>query len=182
MTVCPSALPADEIMHQDITPLCAADIQDQLRKRFAYLSGECLAGPGPGRRGSTRPGVCLPLALRDLSGPVPRGGNWNSLCWRLLWVLPGAQDALAGPVRRRLSTHWQAASGRAGGQSGFREGRSPSAPGPGPLDPEFSRNRSGRNRAVWPVSVFLQRQGLGLLSERVWLLQLHPQERALECG
>lgn len=97
MTVCPSALPADEIMHQDITPLCAADIQDQLRKRFAYLSGECLAGPGPGRRGSTRPGVCLPLALRDLSGPVPRGGNWNSLCWRLLWVLPGAQDALAGP-------------------------------------------------------------------------------------
>ncbi|XP_015423904.1 PREDICTED: guanine nucleotide exchange factor DBS isoform X1 [Myotis davidii] len=30
---------ADEIMHQDITPLCAADIQDQLKKRFAYLSG-----------------------------------------------------------------------------------------------------------------------------------------------
>ncbi|XP_012519623.1 PREDICTED: guanine nucleotide exchange factor DBS-like, partial [Propithecus coquereli] len=29
----------DEIMHQDIVPLCAADIQDQLRKRFAYLSG-----------------------------------------------------------------------------------------------------------------------------------------------
>ncbi|XP_041586876.1 guanine nucleotide exchange factor DBS isoform X2 [Vulpes lagopus] len=29
----------DEIMHQDITPLCAADIQDQLKKRFAYLSG-----------------------------------------------------------------------------------------------------------------------------------------------
>uniref|UniRef100_A0A8C5VJ41 MCF.2 cell line derived transforming sequence like n=1 Tax=Microcebus murinus TaxID=30608 RepID=A0A8C5VJ41_MICMU len=31
--------PADEIMHQDIVPLCAADIQDQLKKRFAYLSG-----------------------------------------------------------------------------------------------------------------------------------------------
>ncbi|XP_027943136.1 guanine nucleotide exchange factor DBS isoform X2 [Eumetopias jubatus] len=31
--------PADEIMHRDITPLCAADIQDQLKKRFAYLSG-----------------------------------------------------------------------------------------------------------------------------------------------
>uniref|UniRef100_A0A2K5XI27 MCF.2 cell line derived transforming sequence like n=1 Tax=Mandrillus leucophaeus TaxID=9568 RepID=A0A2K5XI27_MANLE len=30
---------ADEIMHQDIVPLCAADIQDQLKKRFAYLSG-----------------------------------------------------------------------------------------------------------------------------------------------
>uniref|UniRef100_A0A2K6TLJ7 Guanine nucleotide exchange factor DBS n=1 Tax=Saimiri boliviensis boliviensis TaxID=39432 RepID=A0A2K6TLJ7_SAIBB len=29
----------DEIMHQDIIPLCAADIQDQLKKRFAYLSG-----------------------------------------------------------------------------------------------------------------------------------------------
>ncbi|KYO41328.1 hypothetical protein Y1Q_0006171 [Alligator mississippiensis] len=30
---------ADEIMHQDITPLCAADIEDQLKKQFAYLSG-----------------------------------------------------------------------------------------------------------------------------------------------
>ncbi|XP_006253485.1 guanine nucleotide exchange factor DBS isoform X9 [Rattus norvegicus] len=29
----------DEIMHQDIVPLCAADIQEQLKKRFAYLSG-----------------------------------------------------------------------------------------------------------------------------------------------
>nr|XP_020146099.1 guanine nucleotide exchange factor DBS isoform X2 [Microcebus murinus] len=34
-----AATPADEIMHQDIVPLCAADIQDQLKKRFAYLSG-----------------------------------------------------------------------------------------------------------------------------------------------
>lgn len=41
-----SALPADEIMHRDISPLCAADIQDQLKKRFAYLSGECRAGRG----------------------------------------------------------------------------------------------------------------------------------------
>uniref|UniRef100_A0A8B9XKX8 MCF.2 cell line derived transforming sequence like n=1 Tax=Bos mutus grunniens TaxID=30521 RepID=A0A8B9XKX8_BOSMU len=31
--------PADEIMHHDISPLCAADIRDQLQKRFAYLSG-----------------------------------------------------------------------------------------------------------------------------------------------
>ncbi|XP_058132386.1 guanine nucleotide exchange factor DBS isoform X20 [Dasypus novemcinctus] len=30
---------SDEIMHQDIVPLCAADIKDQLKKRFAYLSG-----------------------------------------------------------------------------------------------------------------------------------------------
>ncbi|XP_007501330.2 guanine nucleotide exchange factor DBS isoform X33 [Monodelphis domestica] len=29
----------DEIMHQDIVPLCAADIEDQLKKQFAYLSG-----------------------------------------------------------------------------------------------------------------------------------------------
>ncbi|XP_006883866.1 PREDICTED: guanine nucleotide exchange factor DBS [Elephantulus edwardii] len=29
----------DEIMHQDIVPLSAADIKDQLKKRFAYLSG-----------------------------------------------------------------------------------------------------------------------------------------------
>ncbi|XP_077830204.1 guanine nucleotide exchange factor DBS isoform X6 [Macaca mulatta] len=35
----PEATATDEIMHQDIVPLCAADIQDQLKKRFAYLSG-----------------------------------------------------------------------------------------------------------------------------------------------
>ncbi|XP_033033076.1 guanine nucleotide exchange factor DBS isoform X6 [Trachypithecus francoisi] len=34
-----TAMATDEIMHQDIVPLCAADIQDQLKKRFAYLSG-----------------------------------------------------------------------------------------------------------------------------------------------
>nr|XP_054385249.1 guanine nucleotide exchange factor DBS isoform X3 [Pongo abelii] len=34
-----TATATDEIMHQDIVPLCAADIQDQLKKRFAYLSG-----------------------------------------------------------------------------------------------------------------------------------------------
>lgn len=32
--------PTDEIMHQDIIPLYAADIQDQLKKQFAYLSGK----------------------------------------------------------------------------------------------------------------------------------------------
>uniref|UniRef100_A0A8C5EX75 MCF2L factor n=1 Tax=Gopherus evgoodei TaxID=1825980 RepID=A0A8C5EX75_9SAUR len=30
---------SEEIMHQDIIPLCAADIEDQLKKQFAYLSG-----------------------------------------------------------------------------------------------------------------------------------------------
>nr|XP_033803934.1 guanine nucleotide exchange factor DBS isoform X4 [Geotrypetes seraphini] len=29
----------DEIMHQDTFPLCATDIEDQLKKQFAYLSG-----------------------------------------------------------------------------------------------------------------------------------------------
>lgn len=30
----------DDIMHQDIVPLCAEDIEDELRKKFAYLSGK----------------------------------------------------------------------------------------------------------------------------------------------
>ncbi|KAM4044593.1 guanine nucleotide exchange factor DBS isoform 5-T5 [Anomaloglossus baeobatrachus] len=32
-------LQADDIMHQDTFPVCAADIEDQLKKQFAYLSG-----------------------------------------------------------------------------------------------------------------------------------------------
>lgn len=35
----------DEIMHQDIIPLYAADIQDQLKKQFAYLSGKTMGFP-----------------------------------------------------------------------------------------------------------------------------------------
>lgn len=35
----------DEIMHQDIIPLYAADIQDQLKKQFAYLSGKIVVFP-----------------------------------------------------------------------------------------------------------------------------------------
>uniref|UniRef100_A0A8C3E0K5 MCF.2 cell line derived transforming sequence like n=1 Tax=Corvus moneduloides TaxID=1196302 RepID=A0A8C3E0K5_CORMO len=42
----------DEIMHQDIIPLYAADIQDQLRKQFAYLSG--------GRGGDGCPVITFP--------------------------------------------------------------------------------------------------------------------------
>lgn len=58
-------------MHQDITPLCAADIQDQLKKRFAYLSGECRL-PGSVGAGSAWWVVGLPwiLVLHDLVGPV----------------------------------------------------------------------------------------------------------------
>ncbi|XP_063194054.1 guanine nucleotide exchange factor DBS isoform X4 [Chroicocephalus ridibundus] len=43
---------ADEIMHQDIVPLYAADIQDQLKKQFAYLSG--------GRGGDGCPVITFP--------------------------------------------------------------------------------------------------------------------------
>lgn len=32
-------------MHQDIIPLYAADIQDQLKKQFAYLSGKTMVFP-----------------------------------------------------------------------------------------------------------------------------------------
>ncbi|XP_063194019.1 guanine nucleotide exchange factor DBS isoform X1 [Chroicocephalus ridibundus] len=42
----------DEIMHQDIVPLYAADIQDQLKKQFAYLSG--------GRGGDGCPVITFP--------------------------------------------------------------------------------------------------------------------------
>uniref|UniRef100_A0A8C0C116 MCF2L factor n=1 Tax=Buteo japonicus TaxID=224669 RepID=A0A8C0C116_9AVES len=41
-----------EIMHQDIIPLYAADIQDQLKKQFAYLSG--------GRGGDGCPVITFP--------------------------------------------------------------------------------------------------------------------------
>lgn len=37
----------DEIMHQDIIPLYAADIHDQLKKQFAYLSGKTVMFPYP---------------------------------------------------------------------------------------------------------------------------------------
>ncbi|XP_048814576.1 guanine nucleotide exchange factor DBS isoform X11 [Lagopus muta] len=43
---------ADEIMHQDIIPLYAADIHDQLKKQFAYLSG--------GRGGDGCPVITFP--------------------------------------------------------------------------------------------------------------------------
>uniref|UniRef100_A0A8C5TFJ9 MCF.2 cell line derived transforming sequence like n=1 Tax=Malurus cyaneus samueli TaxID=2593467 RepID=A0A8C5TFJ9_9PASS len=45
-------LSTDEIMHQDIIPLYAADIQDQLKKQFAYLSG--------GRGGDGCPVITFP--------------------------------------------------------------------------------------------------------------------------
>lgn len=67
MSFCPT-LPADEIMHQDLSPLCAADIQEQLKKRFAYLSGECRAGQSVG--------VCSGRWLASL-GLGTRLGGWG---------------------------------------------------------------------------------------------------------
>ncbi|KAM7131773.1 guanine nucleotide exchange factor DBS isoform 3-T3 [Ciconia maguari] len=48
----PRQICSDEIMHQDIIPLYAADIQDQLKKQFAYLSG--------GRGGDGCPVITFP--------------------------------------------------------------------------------------------------------------------------
>ncbi|XP_039570317.1 guanine nucleotide exchange factor DBS isoform X2 [Passer montanus] len=48
----PHQICSDEIMHQDIIPLYAADIQDQLKKQFAYLSG--------GRGGDGCPVITFP--------------------------------------------------------------------------------------------------------------------------
>ncbi|XP_054236993.1 guanine nucleotide exchange factor DBS isoform X2 [Indicator indicator] len=48
----PHQICSDEVMHQDIIPLYAADIQDQLKKQFAYLSG--------GRGGDGCPVITFP--------------------------------------------------------------------------------------------------------------------------
>ncbi|CAD7681076.1 unnamed protein product [Nyctereutes procyonoides] len=79
-----SHTPADEIMHQDITPLCAADIQDQLKKRFAYLSG------GRGQDGS--PVITFPdyPAFSD----VPDKEFQNVMTY--LTSIPSLQDAGIG--------------------------------------------------------------------------------------
>ncbi|XP_058404498.1 guanine nucleotide exchange factor DBS isoform X3 [Diceros bicornis minor] len=78
------AIPTDEIMHQDISPLCAADIQDQLKKRFAYLSG------GRGQDGS--PVITFPdyPAFSD----VPDKEFQNVMTY--LTSVPSLQDAGIG--------------------------------------------------------------------------------------
>uniref|UniRef100_A0A452V7A7 Guanine nucleotide exchange factor DBS-like n=1 Tax=Ursus maritimus TaxID=29073 RepID=A0A452V7A7_URSMA len=74
----------DEIMHQDITPLCAADIQDQLKKRFAYLSG------GRGQDGS--PVITFPDY--PAFGDVPDKEFQNVMTY--LTSIPSLQDAGIG--------------------------------------------------------------------------------------
>uniref|UniRef100_A0A3Q1MZ76 MCF.2 cell line derived transforming sequence like n=1 Tax=Bos taurus TaxID=9913 RepID=A0A3Q1MZ76_BOVIN len=77
-------LPADEIMHHDISPLCAADIRDQLQKRFAYLSG------GRGQDGS--PVITFPDY--PAFGDVPDQDFQNVMTY--LTSIPSLQDAGIG--------------------------------------------------------------------------------------
>ncbi|XP_072832670.1 guanine nucleotide exchange factor DBS isoform X2 [Vicugna pacos] len=74
----------DEIMHQDISPLCAADIQDQLQKCFAYLSG------GRGQDGS--PVITFPDY--PAFGEVPDKEFQNVMTY--LTSIPSLQDAGIG--------------------------------------------------------------------------------------
>ncbi|XP_033290899.1 guanine nucleotide exchange factor DBS isoform X5 [Orcinus orca] len=74
----------DEIMHHDISPLCAADIQDQLQKRFAYLSG------GRGQDGS--PVITFPDY--PAFGDVPDKEFQNVMTY--LTSIPSLQDAGIG--------------------------------------------------------------------------------------
>ncbi|XP_032467449.1 guanine nucleotide exchange factor DBS isoform X2 [Phocoena sinus] len=76
--------PADEIMHYDVSPLRAADIQDQLQKRFAYLSG------GRGQDGS--PVITFPDY--PAFGDVPDKEFQNVMTY--LTSIPSLQDAGIG--------------------------------------------------------------------------------------
>ncbi|XP_006017303.1 guanine nucleotide exchange factor DBS isoform X4 [Alligator sinensis] len=71
-------------MHQDITPLCAADIEDQLKKQFAYLSG------GRGEDGS--PVITFPDY--PAFSEIPEREFQNVLTY--LTSIPSLQDAGIG--------------------------------------------------------------------------------------
>ncbi|XP_030424730.1 guanine nucleotide exchange factor DBS isoform X5 [Gopherus evgoodei] len=78
------AMHAEEIMHQDIIPLCAADIEDQLKKQFAYLSG------GRGEDG------CPVITFPDYPAfsEIPEREFHNVLTY--LTSIPSLQDAGIG--------------------------------------------------------------------------------------
>ncbi|XP_065437074.1 guanine nucleotide exchange factor DBS isoform X12 [Chrysemys picta bellii] len=78
------AMQAEEIMHQDIIPLCAADIEDQLKKQFAYLSG------GRGEDG------CPVITFPDYPAfsEIPEKEFQNVLTY--LTSIPSLQDAGIG--------------------------------------------------------------------------------------
>ncbi|XP_050803155.1 guanine nucleotide exchange factor DBS isoform X2 [Gopherus flavomarginatus] len=75
---------SEEIMHQDIIPLCAADIEDQLKKQFAYLSG------GRGEDG------CPVITFPDYPAfsEIPEKEFHNVLTY--LTSIPSLQDAGIG--------------------------------------------------------------------------------------
>lgn len=93
-------------MHRDITPLCAADIQDQLKKRFAYLSGERRVGEG----GVVRARLWAPLVSCDC-GPERWEPGTKHMTWPALGFTEG-QENCAVPGGGRLR-----ATGRAGARS-----------------------------------------------------------------
>uniref|UniRef100_A0A8C5SD89 MCF.2 cell line derived transforming sequence like n=1 Tax=Laticauda laticaudata TaxID=8630 RepID=A0A8C5SD89_LATLA len=78
------SLNIDEIMHQDIVPLCAEDIEDELRKKFAYLSG------GRGRDG------CPVITFPEFStfSEIPEKEFQSVLTY--LTNIPSSQDAGIG--------------------------------------------------------------------------------------
>uniref|UniRef100_A0A2I2ZXS7 MCF.2 cell line derived transforming sequence like n=1 Tax=Gorilla gorilla gorilla TaxID=9595 RepID=A0A2I2ZXS7_GORGO len=89
---------ADEIMHQDIVPLCAADIQDQLKKRFAYLSG------GRGQDGS--PVITFPDY--PAFSEIPDKEFQNVMTY-LTSIPSGQQESSVRPVSCRLT--WEGCLG-----------------------------------------------------------------------
>ncbi|XP_039215659.1 guanine nucleotide exchange factor DBS isoform X5 [Crotalus tigris] len=78
------ATQSDEIMHQDIVPLCAEDIEDELRKKFAYLSG------GRGKDG------CPVITFPEFStfSEIPEKEFQSVLTY--LTNIPSSQDAGIG--------------------------------------------------------------------------------------
>ncbi|XP_075708640.1 guanine nucleotide exchange factor DBS isoform X2 [Rhinoderma darwinii] len=84
---------ADDIMHQDTFPMCAADIEDQLKKQFAYLSG------GRGENGC--PVITFPEY--PAFSEIPETEFQNVLTY--LTSIPSLQDAGIGfilVIDRRL--------------------------------------------------------------------------------
>ncbi|KAM4700290.1 guanine nucleotide exchange factor DBS [Discoglossus pictus] len=75
---------ADDIMHQDTFPVCAADIEDQLIKQFAYLSG------GRGENGC--PVITFPEY--PVFSEIPEKEFQNVLTY--LTSIPSLQDAGIG--------------------------------------------------------------------------------------
>ncbi|XP_066435785.1 guanine nucleotide exchange factor DBS isoform X4 [Eleutherodactylus coqui] len=84
---------SDDIMHQDTFPMCAADIEDQLKKQFAYLSG--------GRGANGCPVITFPEY--PAFSEIPETEFQNVLTY--LTSIPSLQDAGIGfilVIDRRL--------------------------------------------------------------------------------